>query len=156
MFVSFVGFAQPAEGRRPMERMQEMKHDFMSKLALTDQQQKDMQKLRIDLEKKQTQLTAKIRTERLDLRSAFLADNPDRAAIEKGLKSISDLHYQMKLNRLDHWYAVKAMLTPEQQKTWKQGLDKFMSEMGGRRAGMMRQGHGMMRNREGGEMGPDS
>ena len=152
LFASFVSFAQPAEKERPMERMREVRKDMKAKLNLTDAQQKEIQKLRIDLEKKQTQIHAKIRTERLDMKGAFLSDNPDRAAIEKGMKAVSDLEYQLKSTWLDHWYAVKSILTPEQQKTWKKEIGNFMEEGKGRGMGIMMHRQGMMKNR----MGPKS
>ncbi len=145
VFASFVGFAQPPEQTRPMQRMREMRENLKTKLNLTDAQKKDLQKLRIDLEKKQTQVQAKIRMERLDLKELLLADNPDRSAIEKSLKTVSDLQYQQKLNMLDHAFAAKAVLTPEQQKTWKNEFGKLLGGMRGHRMGAMGHGRGMMR-----------
>ena len=147
LFVSVFGTAQPSERARPMERMREMRQELKEKLGLTDAQQKDIQKLRIDLEKKQTQVHAKIRTERLDLKALFLSDNPDRSAIEKGMKTVSDLQHQLKLNMLDHWYAAKAILTPEQQKIWKKEIGGFIDDMPGPGEGRMMHREGMKRDR---------
>jgi Spy/CpxP family protein refolding chaperone len=138
-----------------MEHMRERAKNLKSELSLTAAQETDLQKLRIDLEKKQTQVQSKIRTERLDLKSLFLADNPDRAAIEKGLKTISDLQFQLKVNGLDHWYAVKSILTPEQQKTWKKKMGGFMGGMNDQCCGMMMHREGRMRHPAGHGMEDD-
>ena len=146
LFISFIGLAQPSERARLMEHMREKGKSLKADLNLTAAQEKDLQKLRIDLEKKQTQIQSKIRMERLDLKGLFLADNPDRAAIEKGMRTVSDLQFQLKVNRLDHWYAVKSILTPEQQKIWKEKIGGFMGEMNDHCGGMMMHREGRMRH----------
>jgi Spy/CpxP family protein refolding chaperone len=93
-------------------------------LKLTDDQEKDFMKLRFDIEKKQTEAQAKVRTAQIELKELFTADNPDHAAIEKKVKEISDLKTKLHLNRLDHWFAVNKILKPEQQKIWKKHLGK--------------------------------
>ena len=147
LLVSLIGFAQPPDTPGPMQRKRAMRQELKEKLGLTDAQQKEFQKLHIDLEKKQTQVHAKIRTERLDLKGLLLSDNPDRAAIEKGMKTVSDLEYQLKLNMLDHLYTAKAILTPEQQKIWKKEFGSFLDDMGGPADGRMMHRQGMMRDR---------
>lgn len=101
------------------------------KLNLTEAQEKEMKNLRLDLEKKQTQVQSKIKLERLDLKGLAMADNPDKAAIEKKVRTISDLQNQLKLNWVDHWFAVKAILTPEQQKIWKEEAQRQLTDWGG-------------------------
>lgn len=146
LFISFVGLAQPSERARPMEHMREKGKNLKADLNLTAAQEKDLQRLRIDLEKKQTQVHSKLRLERLDLKGLMLADNPERAAIEKGMRSVSDLQFQLKVNMLDHWYAVKSILTPEQQKIWKEKIGGFMGEMNDHGGRMMKHREGRMRH----------
>jgi Spy/CpxP family protein refolding chaperone len=100
-----------------------------------------MQKLHLELQKKQVAIHSKIQTERLDMKELFIGDNPDRAAIENHMKAVSDLEYQAKLNHLGHWYDVKAILTPDQQKTWKEKFGEFWEHEGGppQRGKMMRE-----------------
>ncbi len=113
----------PGRGPRMGGRME--RHEaMMQKLDLSDEQQKQMDKLRLDLEKKMQQVRSKIGEARLDLRSAFAADKPDRAAIEKTLKSISELQYQEKMNWTDHWFAVYGLLNPKQQEVWKKFAER--------------------------------
>ena len=150
LFVTVVGFAQPAERPKPMQHMRsEMRENLKAKLNLTDDQEKELQKLRFDLEKKQTLVHAKIQTERIDLKEQILADNPDRSAIEKSLKTISDLQYQLKLNIVDHAFAAKKILTPEQQKIWKKEFGNMLDGMPGRHMGPMGHGREMMRQHMG-------
>lgn len=156
MIISVVAFAQPGGRPEQTHRMRdEMKENLKAKLNLTDEQEKDLQKLRFDLEKRQTQVNAKIRTERIDLRELLLADNPDRSAIEKSLKTISDLQYQQKLNRLDHAFAARKVLTPEQQKIWKKEFGRMLDGMQGRHMRQMGPGRQMMMRHPMGERPED-
>ena len=115
----------PGDGARPMRGRQEL----MAKLKLTDDQQAQMEKMRFDVQKKQTALQAKIRIARLEMQELFGAANPDKAAIEKKMKEVSELQYQEKLNGLDHLFSVKAILNPEQQKIWKDHIKQAGPEM---------------------------
>ncbi len=110
----------PRDGTGPMHERQ----DMMAKLNLSEDQQAQMHKMRLDLQKKQTALQAKVRIARLEMQELYAAANPDKAAIEKKMKEVSDLQYQEKLAMLDHQFSVKAMLNPEQQKIWKKHLQR--------------------------------
>jgi len=112
-----------------------MRQELKAKLNLTEQQETQMQKLRFDLEKKQTTLQSKIKLLRIDIKELFAAENPERNAIEKKMKEVSDLQLQEKVNVLDHMFAVKGILTPEQQKIWKQHMTQMGPEMKGRMMG---------------------
>ena len=132
-----LAFAQPepgmgmgkGPGHGDSERPMHGRKELMAKLKLTDDQEAQMQKMRIDLEKKQTALQAKIRIARLEMQELFSAANPDKATIEKKIKEVSDLQYQEKLNGLDHLFSVKAILSPEQQKIWKDHMKQAGPEM---------------------------
>lgn len=117
----------------------------MNKLNLTDEQQKQFDKLRFDIQKKQTDAQAKVKTAGIELKELFIADKLDRAAIEKKMKEIADLRLKLRLNHLDHWFAVNKILDEKQQKIWKEKLEKrggpgmkgMMKEFGGRGKKMM-------------------
>ena len=109
-----------------MPPISDKREAMMDKLQLTDEQQIKIEKLRIGFQKKEAELQSKARIARLDLKEIFIAETPDRAAIEKGLKTISDLQYQRKLAHVDHLFAVREMLAPDQRKVWK----KQMMELG--------------------------
>lgn len=128
----------PPEGRRDMrERVKE-------ELKLTDQQLVQIHKLRLDMQRKQSQIRSKIDLSRFDIQESFLAEKPDRSTIEKATKQIADLQSQSKLARLDFWFAVNSILTADQQKIWKRHLGDMRH---GRRPPMARRmimrGHGM-------------
>ncbi|MBI5472182.1 MAG: periplasmic heavy metal sensor [Ignavibacteriae bacterium] len=117
MAITFTAMAQP--GGRARQHKVPPHAAIMKDLNLTDAQETQVQKLQINLQKKQTDLRAKVQNLYLDTKEQFLADKVDRAAIEKNVKAISDIQEQMKLAMLNHWFDVNALLTPEQQKIWK-------------------------------------
>ena len=121
--------AQPREDDRPMRRSMERRGAMLDDLKLAPEQKTQMAKLHLDLERKQTETQSKIRIARIDLKGLFMADKPDRAAIEKQLKTISDLQYQAKLNHVDHLFAVKGILSSDQQKIWKEHMMMGGEEM---------------------------
>lgn len=146
--LALAGTAVAQPGRGPMHRphMPPAHEALIQKLNLTEAQQTQMKKLHLDLMKKQTLLRSRIQTLRLEIQEQFLADKVDRAAIEKNLKAISDAQHQMKMNMLDHWFQVNAILTPEQQKVWKEAPGMLGARMReGARQGM----RGMMMHRFG-------
>ena len=122
-------------------------HQMLEKLHLTDQQKQDIGKLRADFEKKMIAQRASIQSLRVDLRTAIAADNPDRAVIEKIARSISDIQAQGKMNLIDHLFAVRALLTPDQQKVWKGELVQLGDEIHGMARKHFRGGQGGMMER---------
>jgi len=133
-----VAGAQPEPApQAPKRPMRQMREEMREQLNLNDQQQEQMQKLRSQFEKNQEQLASKVRLSRIDLRDLVRAEKPDRAAIEKTIKGISELQLQQKMNLVDHLFAVQQILTPEQQKIWKKHLAGMAMEFReGRRGGM--------------------
>jgi len=119
--VSFA-WSQPMMKERMMKERGEHRREMMADLQLTDEQQAQMQKLHLQLEKKQAGIESEIKLKRLDLKEELLGANPDQAKIEKNIRAINDLQLQMKLTMVDHVFKAKAMLTPEQQKKFKQHL----------------------------------
>jgi Spy/CpxP family protein refolding chaperone len=114
------------------------------KMNLTEDQQGQMDKMRIDVQKKQTAVHSKIRIAELEMQELYGAPSPDRNAIEKKMKEILDLELQMKMIQLDHQFSVRGILTSEQQKVWKQHM-KFMGKGRSMRHRMMDRdmNHGM-------------
>ena len=126
--VATVAFGQPQSGMgmgpgpnndRPAKAGP---HAIFAKLNLSEDQQTQVEKMRIDMQKKQTALDSKIRIARLEMQEIYNAATPDRNAIEKKMKEISDMQLQEKLIHVDHQFAVKAILNPEQQKIWKEHM----------------------------------
>ena len=138
-----LSFAQPGMGPGPGagwkggSEGRGMRQEMKAKLNLTEQQETQMQTLRFDLEKKQTTLQSKIKLLRIDMKELLAGENPEKNAIAKKMKEVSDLQLQEKMNVLDHMFAAKAILTPEQQKIWKQHMKQMGPEMKQRMMGRM-------------------
>jgi Spy/CpxP family protein refolding chaperone len=114
----------------PMHEKMEITEDmfieralFIAKLKLTEDQEKQFKKMHLELEKKQTDAQAKVRTANIELKELFTADNLDKTAIDKKIKEIAELKTKLHLNRLDHWFAINKILKPEQQKIWRERLE---------------------------------
>jgi len=98
-------------------------HKFMGKLNLTDEQKKDVEKIHFDAEKQTIAQKAKEETARVELRQLLKADAPDKSAIEKKITNIADLEVQMHMIKINSWFAINKLLTPDQQKAWKNVLE---------------------------------
>ena len=128
-------YSQPAECKGPRK--------FNEQLKLTEGQKKDFDKIHVDMEKQEIAQKAKNETARIDLRQLFKADSPDKSAIEKKMNEIADLEVQMHMIKVNSWFEINKLLTPEQQKTWKKALE-YASEMQHGEMGMdHRSGHSM-------------
>ena len=126
---SALAFGQPQDRPRMGDRMRDGHDRLMAQLHLTDSQQSQIKKLHFGLERKQTELRSKIQLARLDMKEIYLSDKIDRSALEKLMKQVSDLQYQQKLNFVDFWFSVNSILTPDQQKTWKQHVGSMAGQM---------------------------
>jgi Spy/CpxP family protein refolding chaperone len=131
-------FSQP-EPQPPMMGMGHMAK-IVKDLKLTDQQQKELDKIKADMMKSMIANGSKLATSRVDMQQLLKADNPDKAAIEKKIDEMGDQAAQMGKMMVAQWFTVNKMLTPEQQKVWKKALNdrpmmgRFMQ--GGRMRGM--------------------
>jgi periplasmic protein CpxP/Spy len=135
-----LAFAQPFGGPPWGERIKGKHEQLKEALKLTDQQETQIEKLRLDLQRKQTQVHSKIQLARLDMKEIYSSDKIDRTAIEKSIKQISDLQQQAKMYFVDFWFSVNGVLTPDQQKVWKQHVGGMMGEMRGRLRDRMHRG----------------
>jgi Spy/CpxP family protein refolding chaperone len=117
---------------------------MMQKLNLTEEQQAQIRKLRVDFQKKEIQNEAKIKLARLDLGQMVQADKPDRSSIEKAIRDISSLQTDTKIARVDQMLAIRNILTPDQLKTWKEQRMNRRAMMRGRMGMNRRQGMGML------------
>jgi Spy/CpxP family protein refolding chaperone len=95
---------------------------IIKKLNLTKEQKIDANKIKVDMEKQLIAQKAKIETARLELREIFKEDSPDKSDIEKKLSEIADLEVQTHMIRVDSWFSVNTILTPEQQIVWRKAL----------------------------------
>jgi Spy/CpxP family protein refolding chaperone len=147
-----IAAAQPEPGQGPGEGMMHRQGDpgqmMMERLKLTDQQKADMQKMRADMERSMVKTQSAIHLARIDLRQLVAAEKLDRTAIEKKVREISNLQQEAKSALIDHLFSVYAMLTPEQQKTFKQHMMSLLEDGPGQamRQRMQRPGRGMMQH----------
>ena len=92
---------------------------LLGRLKLTDQQKKQIEQMRFDMQKQVVGVRAKMQTARIDLRQLLAADSPDKAAIEAKMGEISQSALQVHSIRLNQWFEVNKLLNPDQQKLWK-------------------------------------
>lgn len=144
MVAGGVALAQPAAPQGPMGMARHER--LFYGLKLTDQQKTDAHKIWFDLRQKQIDVRAKMQHARLDYEALASADKPDQKAIASKLQEMGDLRVQLQQNKLESWFAVNKILTPEQQKIWKRVLQHPMMAQHSFRAGM-REKVGRMMNR---------
>jgi Spy/CpxP family protein refolding chaperone len=85
---------------------------------------------------------AKLATARVELQQILKSDAPDKSVIEKKINEIADLGAQKHMIKINSWFAINKLLTPEQQKTWKKVLEKGPALL--RHKMMRRMGEGRM------------
>ncbi|HEY5614421.1 MAG TPA: Spy/CpxP family protein refolding chaperone [Bacteroidota bacterium] len=102
--------------------------DMMKRLNLSEEQQAQVGKLRTDFQKQQITIRAKVQLAQVELRELMRADKPDKAAIEKKIQETSQVQAQQRLARVNHLLAVRALLTPEQQKMAREGMSERFRE----------------------------
>ncbi len=134
LFVFTLGMSQGNGRSSTPPRWQGM----AERLNLTDSQKKDVEKLNTDFAKQRVDQQAKVKTARIDLRALLKSDSPSKDAIEKKIGEIADLQAQNKVLGVEHWFAVNKLLTPDQQKIWKNMLDRTPGERMAMRIGRMR------------------
>lgn len=127
---------------------------LFAQLKLTDQQKSEAKKVWFDLAQKQIDARAKLQHARLDYHELASAQKPDQKALNSKIQEMADLRAQLAQNKLDAWFSVNKLLTPEQQKVWQKVLEHpMMFQHSGRMNG---RGHfnGMMMRRGGMMNGP--
>jgi len=101
-------------------------------LGLADPQVERLRQIVVETEKANVRTRAEIQVRRIELREALRADKPDRDAILKQVREISDLRGEMMKHNVEAILAAKAVLSPEQQRKLRSLLE---SRHEGRRAG---------------------
>ena len=119
--------SQPDPATHHAPFAQRGRREFMEKLGLNEKQKTDIAGLRTEMEKSMVGIQAKIKIARIDMRNLVGAESPDKGLIEGKMKEINDLQFQAKKLTVDHIFAVYALLTPEQQKTFKGQMMKRLS-----------------------------
>ncbi len=102
-------------GRMQAARSGERRAEFLKELQLTDAQKKDLGTIRFDARKQLIAQRAAMATARLDLRQLLRSPSPDKAAIEKKVREVSELRTKASLARVDRMFSIRNVLTPEQR-----------------------------------------
>jgi Spy/CpxP family protein refolding chaperone len=132
------------EGVSPMGRM---KHQDMGmkrpghrmwmqlrRLNLDEKQKAKIKDVRSKFMKDTISKMAEIRIAKIELRDMLANDTVDMNSVEAKLKEIASLKVEMRLARIKAIEEVKAQLTPEQRKKFREGMGKqWTSERFGRR-----------------------
>ncbi len=156
LMASGAAIAQPAARRGQMW----MGHHapFLTALKLTDKQKTEVRNVWFNLMQQQIDVRANLEHARLDFHEQASATTPDQNALNADIKKMADLKAQLQQNKLNAWFEVNKLLTPEQQKIWQKVLEHPMffqarakmmlrERFGGgmKRQGMMMGRPGMMR-----------
>ena len=123
-----VSLAAAQGNMNPRNRGANNRDRLFGSLNLTDEQKKSIETLRFEMQKKAVAQQARMKTSRLELAELFKADPPNQSAIQKKIGDIAELQSQSRILRVDHWFAVNKLLTPEQQKIWKRASAQFLAQ----------------------------
>ena len=107
---------------QPTHNREHRGKEFIATLHLTDAQKKDLSALKMATEKKAIELRAQAETAKLELRHALMSDTPDQSVIEKKMSELVKCESDLRMNKVDGWFAINKALTPEQQKIWVKAL----------------------------------
>lgn len=120
VFVASIATAQPRWMDRDDEPDRPRMKRGLAELNLTAEQQKQFDKLHSDHQKKQIELRSKVQTLRIELRDLMREDSPDKKKVDGKIAEVGKIRTDMKLNHSAFWFDVNKILTPEQQKMWKE------------------------------------
>jgi len=142
IFISGIGYSQQMNRQnnvRPMRQRTEMtgKMNLMKKLNLTDQQKQKFAEMKITFEKKMVDLKADLQKNKLDMKALRVSGDINRSNIIAAVKKINQSKDAISLAFANHMMDMYEVLTPEQQKIWKDNAPQFWN---------MRKHRGMMRN----------
>ncbi len=97
---------------------------FRAEMNLTDQQASRLREIVVDAEKSSVETGAALKVDAIDLRELLRADNPDRAAVLKKVDEISALRGELMKEHIEALLAAKTVLTPEQQKKFRDFFER--------------------------------
>jgi Spy/CpxP family protein refolding chaperone len=100
--------------------------EAMQKLHLTADQQKSMKDIHMKTAKQMIDVRAELQKKRIDVQAAMGGDNPDRKALENLWTDIAKLEVNRKVIMFDTHQQMMKLLTPEQQKIWKEHRGAMM------------------------------
>ena len=143
-FLSAGAFAQDAGGSGPMTGPKDghgfmrgqghgfmgreghgfMRQEMMKKLKLTDEQKTKFAGMRIEFQKKMVDLKADLQKSKLDLKELRVKGDVSRNDIIGAVKKVNSARDAIALAMANHMYDMYEVLTPDQQKIWKENAGK--------------------------------
>lgn len=120
-------------------------------LGLSEAQETQIRKLHLDQRKAQIRRRADLEVARLELHDLLAADTVDEKAVQAKVQQIADLEAANLRARVDTQLAMRKVLTPEQQKKFKELHQRRPRGPRGEGPRM----HGPMRGGPGGPGGPE-
>ncbi len=114
------GFAQPGDDGPGAGRRELPLRELRATMQLTDTQVQSLGDIRRESQKSMIDLRSSIQKKRIDLRAIMASDKPVRADVERLAREIADLQVNQRMLMFDGDQKVMQVLTPEQQKKWKE------------------------------------
>lgn len=121
---------------------------IMSELDLSKEQQTKIENLRIEMEKRTTQVRIELRQKRGELRQLWQAEHPDERTILAKQAEMDPLRQQLRAEGIKFRVAAFEVLTPDQKTKLREIMEQPMRHMrgghkgGGRMGGMGGMGFG--------------
>lgn len=112
IFGSQSSFAQPGKGDGPRQGM----HRMERMLDLTDEQQSQMEDMRLKFEKEKLPLQSQIHKLRSDLKLEMVKDQLDQRKVNQIIDQISATKTEMQKKRISHMREVRNILNDDQKK----------------------------------------
>lgn len=106
----------------------------LKRLGLDEKQKEEIRDIGIRVRKDSISKMADIRIARIDLKDILAKDPVDMKTVEAKLKQIESMQTELRLSRIKAMLEVKALLTPEQRKKFREDRETF------RGPGMFRRG----------------
>ncbi len=98
---------------------------LQEELGLTPEQQTKLRQQFMESRKAAVRARADQEIKRMELHELMEAENPDRAQIDRKLRELADLRYNMEKSRVDQMLNFRQALTPEQRTKLRQLRNQF-------------------------------
>lgn len=134
LFIIFIFSVLQARDGENLSRM----HRYARYLDLSEDQQNQIDDLRLQLQKELLPLKSEIEKLRNEMKLEMTAEKFNESKVKKLNDEISNLQKEIKLKHLLNKRAVRDLLTPEQRKKYDIHLLSDKKENWGKRAGMHR------------------
>lgn len=119
-----------------MKAMKEHREDMLKKLNLTKEQKDKIADLRTSFQKSMVDMHSDLKKNEIDLRSLRSKDNVTREDITSAVEKVNKSRDAISLAEANHLFDMYSVLTPEQQKIFKENFHGMGMHRWGRRGHM--------------------